>query len=345
MGNIKILENLINYRTVSIIGMDKNVGKTTVLNYILGEARGKITLGLTSIGFDGEEKDLVTGTDKPPIYIESGTLVATAKGCLFKGDITKEIIKTTNINTPMGEVIIAKALSDGFVELGGASINSSMKAVCSDLINYGSSLVLVDGALGRKTTASPAVTEGCVLATGASLHRSIDKVVEKTKFSVKLLSLEKEEDEEILRLINNEFSLIRIGMVYKDKSVKQLSSVTALDTAKEIVENLNENVSHVLVRGVITDKLIEDILKSTDKFKKVIFLIEDGSKLFVSEEVLYKFEKMGGRLKAISSINLICVTCNPKSPFGYEFDKDVFLEKLRESLPLPIYDVIGGGYN
>lgn len=342
MGNINILQNLINYRTVSIIGMDKNSGKTTVLNYILGEARGKITLGLTSIGFDGEDKDLVTGSDKPRIYIESGTLVATAKRCLFNGDITKEIIKATNINTPMGEVIIAKALSDGYVELGGASINAYMKAVCSDLINYGSSLVLVDGALGRKTTASPAVTEGCILAAGASLHRSIDKVVEKTKHTVRLFSMEKEEDTEIQKLTNNELSSSKVAIIYKDKSTKILKAVTSLNAAKELVENLSEEAGYVLIRGVITDKLIEDIIKSTDKYKNIIFLVEDGSKLFINEETLYKFERLGGRFKVLEGINLICVTCNPKSPFGYEFDGAVFLDKLRKNIPLPIYDVVGG---
>lgn len=343
MGNINIIKNLINYRTVSIIGMDKNVGKTTVLNYILGEARGERRLGLTSIGFDGEDKDLVTGTDKPRIYIESGTLIATAKGCLFNGDITREILKTTNINTPMGEVIIARALSDGFVELGGASINSYMKAVCNDLISYGSELVLVDGALSRKTTASPSITEGCILATGASLHRSIDKVVEKTKHTVKLLSLGREEDEEVRSLAGTKLASSKIAIIYKDRSVKVLKAVTALDAARELVENLSEAVTHVLIRGVITDKLIEDIISSTDKYKTITFLIEDGSRLFISPSTLYKFERLGNSFKVLNSISLICLTCNPKSPFGYEFDQDLFLEKLRESIPLPIYDVVGGG--
>ena len=67
------------YDSISIIGMNKNVGKTTTLNQILKEARGRISLGLTSIGRDGEDQDLVTGAEKPKIYVERGTLIATAK--------------------------------------------------------------------------------------------------------------------------------------------------------------------------------------------------------------------------------------------------------------------------
>ncbi|HEY8805549.1 MAG TPA: M14 family metallocarboxypeptidase [Clostridium sp.] len=52
-----IFDMIKKYDSISIIGMNKNVGKTTTLNYILSEARGKISLGLTSIGRDGENRD------------------------------------------------------------------------------------------------------------------------------------------------------------------------------------------------------------------------------------------------------------------------------------------------
>ncbi|MBL4937438.1 hypothetical protein JK636_17085 [Clostridium sp. YIM B02515] len=339
MGNFNILEKIKQYRTVSIIGMDKNVGKTTVLNHILGEARGKLTLGLTSIGRDGEDKDRVIGTDKPRIFIESGNFIATAKECLFNGDITKEIIETTGINTPMGEVIIAKALSDGYVELGGPSVNNYMKEICDKLSNLGSELILVDGALSRKTMASPAVTEACILSTGASLNRSMNKVVEMTSLSVKLLSLEKEADKDVIKIIKKELSHSRIGIIYKNKETKNLEAATSLEAAKEIVEELNDDVSHVLIRGIVSDKLLEDILKSTDKYKGVTFLVEDGTKLFLKNETFEKFVKMGGILKAVNKVNLVCITCNPRSPSGYEFNKNMFLEKLSQAVSLPVIDV------
>lgn len=49
----RIIRLLERFKTVSIIGMAKNVGKTTVLNHILRKARGIYSLGLTSIGRDG----------------------------------------------------------------------------------------------------------------------------------------------------------------------------------------------------------------------------------------------------------------------------------------------------
>lgn len=342
MGKADILERIKGYRIISIIGMEKNVGKTTVLNYILDEARGKISLGLTSIGRDGEDKDRVTFTRKPKIYIEKGTYVATAKQCLFSSDITKEIVETTGIHTSMGEVIIAKALSDGYVELAGPSINSDMRNICDDILGIGIELVLVDGALSRKTSASPAITEAAILSTGASLGSSISKVVDNTSYSVKLLCLEAEQDKEILGLCREITKSSKIGFIYRDRSIKCLDILTSLEASREISENLNENVDHVVIKGIVSDKLLEDIIKSTDKYKGVTFLVEDGTKVFVKRETLYRFEKHGGSFKVLNSINLICLTCNPKSPYGYEFDKHRFLDELRENISLPIFDVVGG---
>jgi hypothetical protein len=343
MAKVNILERIKPYKTVSIIGMDKNVGKTTVLNYILNEARGRFSLGLTSIGRDGEDKDRVTLTKKPKIYVERGTLIATAKQCLFNSDVTREIIETTGIHTPMGEVIIAKALSDGYVELGGPSINAYMQSICTQILEYGADLVLIDGALSRKTTASPAITEATILSTGASLGRDINKVVEMTSYSVKLLSIEQQIDNNILKLCKEDLGESRVGIIFKNESIEGLDVKTSLEASKEVVQRLQKDVSHVVIRGIVTDSILEDIMKSTDRYKGVTFLVEDGTKLFVKQETLYKFQGQGAVIKALEGINLKCVTCNPKAPYGYEFDKYKFLEELKKNISLPVYDVVGGG--
>jgi hypothetical protein len=346
MKNIQNVQNIFEmiykYDSVSIIGMNKNVGKTTTLNHILKEARGKISLGLTSIGRDGEDQDIVTATQKPKIYIESGTIIATAKQCLLNSDITREILKTTGFNTPMGEIIICRALSDGYVELGGPSVNSYMTLICDELKRFGSNLVIVDGALSRKTFASPAITNATILSTGAALSRSMVKVIEETSHTAKLLALESEEDGSVLILANSILNIGRIGIISSDRTIKMLDVLTALESSKEIAQILDENTSYVVIKGVVSDKLLQDIMIATNKYKGVTFLVEDGTKLFLNRDTLYKFKKRGGIIKTINPINVVCVTCNPKSPYGYEFDKHNFLDGLRNNLNIPVFDVIGG---
>ncbi len=339
---LSIFQMVQKYDSISIIGMNKNVGKTTTLNHILKEARGKISLGLTSIGRDGEELDRVTATEKPRIYIEQGTIIATAKQCLLNSDITREILKTTGFNTPMGEIIICRALSDGYVDLGGPSVNSYMVQICDDLKRFGSELVIVDGALSRKTFASPSITKATILSTGAALSRSMVKVIQETSHTVKLLALENEEDSEVLKLANEVLHRGRIGIIRRGNTIKMLDVLTALESSKEIVQVLDENTAYVVIKGVFSDKLLEDIMTSTNKYKGVTFLVEDGTKLFLTRDTLYKFKKQGGIIKTINKINIVCVTSNPKSPYGYEFDKHKFLDGLRKNLNVPVFDVIGG---
>ncbi len=339
----KLLHTLKDYKSVSIIGMDKNVGKTTTLNYIINETKGEFTLGLTSIGRDGEEEDVVTSTHKPRIYVQKGSFIATAKSCFLESDVTKEIVYTTGINTPMGEIILFKALSDGFVQLAGPSMNYHLEGVCKKLKELGSDIVIADGALSRKSLASPTVTQGTILCTGASLSKSMHKVVEETAHTVRLLSIEKESDEKIINLAKEIVSTVSVGIIDKENKVKKLNVLTALEASKEILENLEENSKYIVIKGIIGDRLLGDMMKSSEKYKDIIFLVQDGTKIFLSKETFYKFEKCGGKIRAMTPIQLICITANPKSPYGYEFDKDKFLAFLRKEIALPVFDILGGG--
>ena len=92
-------------KVISIIGLAKNVSKTTTLNYIIRNIGEQITLGLTSIGRDGEKYDVITELPKPQINIKKGTYVVTAQQCFEDSQIKFEIIKKTGFNTPLGEIL------------------------------------------------------------------------------------------------------------------------------------------------------------------------------------------------------------------------------------------------
>ena len=339
---IEILKLLKPYRSVSIIGMNKNVGKTTTLNYILKEARGKVSLGLTSIGRDGEEIDVVTSTEKPKIYIEKNAMVATAKACLLNSDFTREIVETTDINTPMGEIVIARALSDGYVDLGGPSVNNYMSQIRDKLLKYNCDLVIIDGALNRKTFASPAITEATVLSTGAALNRSMNEVVKETIHSIELLSLPKVEDLCINKVSREILSCGNIGVIYKDNTYRVLDAVTALNSSRIVVEALDDNVSCLVIKGVISDTLIKEIMASTVLYRDITIVAEDGTKLFINGDTYYKFTKQGGEIQVLNKINIVCVTTNPKAPYGYEFSPKEFVYRLRDLTDIPVFDVLGG---
>lgn len=187
----QLLEILNSVKTMSIVGMCKNAGKTTMLNWMLHHDRLQGTLGLTSIGRDGESTDVVTGTEKPGIFVREGTLIATARDMLRLGDVTTEILETTGIPTPLGEVVILRARSAGNVQLAGPSITSQLREVSRMFFDLGADKSIIDGALGRKSLGARAVAEGVVLCTGASYHMSMEKVVADTANIYRIMNLPK----------------------------------------------------------------------------------------------------------------------------------------------------------
>ena len=86
---------------VTAIGLCKNAGKTTALRRLMAELEDEC-LGLTSVGRDGEATDLVTGTEKPDLYIKRGDLFATARGMMSLCDVTLEAAALTGVMTPLG---------------------------------------------------------------------------------------------------------------------------------------------------------------------------------------------------------------------------------------------------
>ena len=97
------------YDSVSIVGLAKNAGKTVTLNYVIEKSFTEgIKLGITTTGRDGEKNDLVTNTEKPTIYVTEGVLVATSSQALLISDAKTEILATTGIKSPMGEIIIVR---------------------------------------------------------------------------------------------------------------------------------------------------------------------------------------------------------------------------------------------
>jgi len=326
-------------KVISIIGLAKNVSKTTTLNYIIRNIGENYVLGLTSIGRDGEKYDVITDLPKPQIYIKKGTYVVTASQCFEESKIKFEVIRSTGFNTPLGEVMILKARGDGYIELAGPSINSQLKKICSELKDLGCDLILVDGAFDRKSYSTPLLSDATIISTGASVSRNMNEVIDSTVHTINLLNLEKEKNEETINLAKEIIKKSKIGIINKNNSIKLLKIATALDSTQDIIRNLDEHSKYIIINGAITDKLLEDLMRSTQKYKEITILVVDGTKLFLSNKTIKKFQKKGGVIKVLKSINIIAVTINPTSPNGYKFDKDAFLKSLTEVLMIPVYNL------
>jgi hypothetical protein len=332
------LEKIKNHKIVSIIGLAKNVSKTTTLNYIISNLKN-FTLGLTSIGRDGEKYDLITELPKPRIFIKKNTIIATARKSFEEAEIQMELLKSTGINTPLGEILILKALDDGLIELAGPSINKNLQVICSELKKLGCDLILIDGAFDRRSYATPLISDATILSTGASVSENMQTVIDLTAHTIKLFNLDIEKDPIILEITKDILKSSKVGIISNKNAIILLEVLTPLDSANDIIGHLDRDSKYIVIKGAVTDKLLEDMMKLSDKYKGVIILVEDATKLFLSKLVMEKFQKKGGILKVMNPVNIIAITVNPTSPLGYEFDKDEFLRLLGERTTTPIYDL------
>ena len=237
----------------ALLGMCKNAGKTTALNRLIREwqaAEGP-GLALTSIGRDGESTDLVTGTDKPPIYLYRGMLAATAKGLLARCDVSREILAATGLFTSLGEVIIFRAQSDGFVQLAGPAIVEHMKQLGEQLRDLGAKRILLDGALSRLSPLGGIPGGVCLLSTGASLDRDMDKVIRETAHVARLLNLKREEAVEESETMNlpGAFTERQATELIRSSALKRIRQIRVRDSSCLLLKR--ESFEALTGRGIV----------------------------------------------------------------------------------------------
>lgn len=302
----ELLRQLQSVRTLSLVGMCKNAGKTTVLNWLLRTAGQGRVLGLTSIGRDGESTDVVTGTEKPGIFVPRGTLIATARDMLRLGDITTEVLETTGIPTPLGEVVVVRARSDGYVQLAGPSITSQLHSLSRLFFELGAQQVIIDGALGRKSLGARSVAEGIVLATGASYHMRMEQVVADTAAFYRIMNLPKAE------------------------TVPPASDAPLADALKK------DGVA--LITGALTDAMALPLLRS-GVLRRVRLVVQDPSKVLLGADTLDKMAARQVRLETVEAARTLCVAVNPVSAYGWRFDKDAFRAAMQSAVDVPVINV------
>lgn len=331
------------YSSLSLAGMCKNAGKTTVLNRILQElGQQEVRLALTSIGRDGETVDVATGTHKPRIYIREGTIFATAAGLLHNCDTTSEILETTGIHTPMGEVVLLRAVSDGFIDLAGPSMNQQLVEISGLFREYQVEKILIDGAISRKSLCSRRVAEAVILCTGASYHKDMRTVVADTAYISELLQLKRRAGDGVLEAIG-EWQKEKVPgekLLFLDKDGKSRRVAPGQKLIDAIREKKMSGCPFVWIEGAVTDAVLKPLLMSNVPLKDMYFMVEDSSKLILSKDTYDKLQRKGAGITVMEEIQLLAVTINPFSAYGNHFDKQAFAEQMKAAVKLPVINVL-----
>ncbi|WP_236616442.1 lysine 5,6-aminomutase reactivase subunit KamB [Schnuerera ultunensis] len=341
-----LLKHIYNkYKIISIVGMAKNSGKTVALNHLIHEAIDEdIKLGIVSTGRDGESLDLVTETEKPKIFAEEGTIIATTTELLSLGDATVEIMNITEYRTPLGEILIGRVKDSGYIQISGPQTTAEIKEVASLMLKLGAEMVIIDGAIDRRSSAAPSITDATILSTGAVLSRDMNKVIEETIHIVNLFNLPQIEDSKEREILKEVLNKGDIAIIDKDSKTHPIGIKTALNCGHIIGDHIEDNSKYILIPGSLVKNTIEDIIRSTNKYKKVDIVVADGTKIFIPPKDWLRFMRYGVRVKVVNPINLVAITLNPYAPQGYYFEARELLDKTKYYIKdIPVVDLVLGG--
>ena len=185
----------------------------------------------------------------------------------------------------------------------GLIVNFGLLAAFKYLAFFGS---IIDGALGRKSLGARSVAEGVILCTGASYHMSMEKVIADTVHIYRLMNLPK-----------------------------------AAELPPEASDGLEACVKEhgaALITGALTDTMVLPLLRS-GVLRNCRLVVKDPSKVLLTADTLDKLASRQVALETEEAARTLCITVNPVSAYGWKFDKDDFLHRMREAVDVPVINV------
>ena len=329
------IDEILTYKSVAIVGLAKNTGKTECLNYVLRHVKdaGK-RVALTSIGIDGESRDQVSQTPKPEIKVYEDMIFVTSEKHYREKRLISEVMDISTEQTSLGRLVTARAVDTGKVLLSGPAKAESMKRLIAGMNRFAVDTTIVDGALSRLSIGSPAVTDAMILATGAALSCNIPQLVRQTKYvydRIRLPRVSPAMAEKLARIEKGVWAVDNDGEVHD----LNISSIFTLANQKE---RLFRHGNTLYVAGVVSDSFMQ-FLRQQKHVDEITLIIRDFTKVFASMETYYAYLKKGGAIQVLRGSKLLAVCVNPLAPNGYLLDSGELREAIQESLGIPAYDV------
>ncbi len=342
---------------IGISGTAKNTGKTTTLLEVTKffHQKGR-AIFLTSIGYDGEDFDNITGLPKPRVLVPQGAVVASALPLLESSPANFSDLKDTGVRCALGRIFTGRAQLEGKVVLAGPTNTRDLLSV----IDYSqeNAAVLLDGAFSRL---SPMVAaDSLILATGAARSKDSYQIAREVNAVFKVMSLPVAQK-----------GICHDGETFCDMpeagSQEELMDVSGglflAGQGQELGWRLNssKNTSTIRVRGIINPKVLQEVLDElgagqeigaaarslTFVFDHPVMLLLSGDVL-LWEPLLSVLSKVGWRAMVRNSTALLGVTVNPYLPSQSGTGKYVatyvppnnFIEDIRELSLAPCTDII-----
>jgi hypothetical protein len=328
-------------RSLAVIGLVKNAGKTTVVNALLAATDRR--LGLTSLGLDGERTDHLTGLSKPRISPPPGTLVATTRGSLERSRCEFEVLEELPFHTPLGRVVVGRSRG-GEIEVSGPTTLAELRATIVRLQTLGAAQVLVDGAINRIGSASPTVSDGLMLASGGMVGDTLDDVVETTAAAVEMLTLPTVDAGVRARLEPHVAGGHRAVCIDRGGRAEVLELRTVIGEGATVARRLERLRAELLyVGGALTQEFVDDFVRVLPPRRTLSLVVRDATVLVLPPSGVTRLLRSGVAVRVLTPLRLLAVTVNPfrvPQPYGPRAFFPAVAGPIRDRVP--VFDVVNG---
>lgn len=334
-------------QVVGIVGTAKNTGKTTTLTSILDTlSKNKLSLGVTSIGYDGEDIDNLTYLPKPRIFLKEGIIVASSLLTFETAKIKYDLLYETDIYTPLGKVIIAKITESGKIVLAGPNNIKDLKKIITIFKTLDIDFLFVDGAMNRM--APMYLADKVVFSTGASRSVEIKNIVEE----ISLINLIFNKNITPQYDINSNCFFVKNGELFET----EIKSLLTKDDLSKLFSYKPENYEKVVIKNIFSSAIVKEFVQEIVKKKntyEMVFL--EPFRLLLSMNIITvsEFIRMfpdNIKLSFIYKPSLIAITVNSFYPKYENFhftpgyiDKYLLKKSVSEGVTVPVFDIFEEG--
>jgi hypothetical protein len=313
-------------KITALVGLSKNAGKTSFLNWLtstlfLAEA------GIITTGRDGEDFDLISKQQKPKVLVPASYFFSTWTHQISVNSPYMEVLERLPYKAAGKSLWLVKAKTHLHTEVVGPASVFEQIELAKKILSCGAKHVFIDGSLDRKSIVLARELEQFFLIVSPALGSFTD-ILQETGRVVTLASIPTEKSIELYSTI----------AFHNGKKCVITDFETLLGNEKEITTLISteKKVVWFFIPGVITERMLQMLKPLFYKYKCSLYM-EHPFQLLLSASSLLG---LSGNVYTKRQSRLCGIAVNSFSANGNHIDSQELLSEMQNQFkPIPVVDI------
>lgn len=352
-------------RITVIVGLSKNAGKTTFLNWLLEHckftAKGVITTGL-----DGEDIDLLENVRKPKVCIPPGTIFTVRASEMQRLSGFLEVLEKSAYRAGGENIWLVRNDTGLEAEIVGPPSVAEQIETAGRILSHGAEHIFIDGSLDRKAIGASPLVDSLVI-TGSPVYGPLPALKKGYKGLYDLAKIEGASGQissGVLEVLNEEdYIRILFGPLKKGLSDPQESPLrdgrsvalhasssewirlpfkTLLGHEKEMLSLLRskgKEPSLIFIPGSLTERSFQLLKGPIQEFPGLKIILKHPFHVKVADSS-FRWLRQKNILLVLKRMEIAGLIVNSYAVNGNHIDCEHFRRSIRDEFSLPVVDVM-----